>query len=89
MARFRDKNRGDVLVGDPPWLSYRCVTYAMQKRLKSLARDCDYWDNETTATSHQELAGAGSEGSLWTARMCTSNSGDLRSPHQASTFPRR
>ncbi|ODQ95154.1 Eco57I restriction-modification methylase domain-containing protein [Mycolicibacterium holsaticum] len=52
----RDENRVDVLVGNPPWLSYRYMTTAMQRRFKSLATDRGFWHNETTAT-HQDLAG--------------------------------
>ena len=52
----REENRVDVLVGNPPWLSYRHMTEAMQRRFKSLAKDRDFWHNETTAT-HQDLAG--------------------------------
>lgn len=52
----RDENRVDVLVGNPPWLSYRYMTTAMQQRFKSLATDRGFWHNETTAT-HQDLAG--------------------------------
>ena len=52
----RDENRVDVLVGNPPWLSYRYMTPDMQKRFKSLATDRGFWHNETTAT-HQDLAG--------------------------------
>lgn len=52
----RDENRVDVLVGNPPWLSYRYMTSSMQQRFKSLATDRGFWHNETTAT-HQDLAG--------------------------------
>lgn len=52
----RDENRVDVLVGNPPWLSYRYMTAAMQQRFKSLATERGFWHNETTAT-HQDLAG--------------------------------
>ncbi|MEJ7831473.1 MAG: N-6 DNA methylase [Nocardioides sp.] len=52
----REENRVDVLIGNPPWLSYRHMTDAMQKRFKSLATDRGFWHNETTAT-HQDLAG--------------------------------
>ncbi|MCZ0732377.1 N-6 DNA methylase [Mycolicibacterium iranicum] len=52
----RDENRVDILVGNPPWLSYRYMTAAMQRRFKSLATDRGFWHNETTAT-HQDLAG--------------------------------
>lgn len=52
----REENRVDVLVGNPPWLSYRHMTGTMKQRFKSLAQDRDFWHNETTAT-HQDLAG--------------------------------
>jgi SAM-dependent methyltransferase len=52
----RPENRVDVLVGNPPWLSYRHMTTSMQKRFKSLAQGRGFWSNETTAT-HQDLAG--------------------------------
>ncbi|WP_141216748.1 ribonuclease H-like domain-containing protein [Rhodococcus sp. 15-2388-1-1a] len=52
----RDENRVDVLIGNPPWLSYRYMTEPMQRRFKSLASDRGFWHNETTAT-HQDLAG--------------------------------
>lgn len=52
----RDENRVDVLVGNPPWLSYRHMTSTMQTRFKTLAQDRGFWHNETTAT-HQDLAG--------------------------------
>lgn len=52
----RDENRVDVLVANPPWLSYRYMTTTMQQRFKSLASDRGFWHNETTAT-HQDLAG--------------------------------
>lgn len=52
----REENRVDVLVGNPPWLSYRHMTDSMQKRFKTLAKDRGFWHNETTAT-HQDLAG--------------------------------
>lgn len=52
----RVENRVDVLLGNPPWLSYRHMTAAMQQRFKTLAQDRDFWHNESTAT-HQDLAG--------------------------------
>lgn len=52
----RNENRVDVLVGNPPWLSYRHMTSEMQKQFKSLATDRNFWHDETTAT-HQDLAG--------------------------------
>ncbi|WP_162802040.1 Eco57I restriction-modification methylase domain-containing protein [Ornithinimicrobium murale] len=54
LARY--ENRVDVLIGNPPWLSYRHMTATMQKRFKTLAKDRGFWHNETTAT-HQDLAG--------------------------------
>lgn len=52
----REDNRADVLVGNPPWLSYRYMTQAMQKKFKSLAVERGFWSDESTAT-HQDLAG--------------------------------
>lgn len=52
----RGENRADVLVGNPPWLSYRHMTAAMQQRFKALAQDRGFWHDESTAT-HQDLAG--------------------------------
>lgn len=52
----REENRVDVLVGNPPWLSYRNMTASMQARFKTLAQDRGFWHSETTAT-HQDLAG--------------------------------
>ena len=52
----REENRVDVLVGNPPWLSYRHMSAGMQAKFKRLAQDRDFWHNDTTAT-HQDLAG--------------------------------
>lgn len=52
----REGNRADVLVGNPPWLSYRYMTRAMQAKFKSLAVERGFWSDESTAT-HQDLAG--------------------------------
>lgn len=52
----RKENRVDVLVGNPPWLSFRHMTKSMQQEFKRLARARDFWHRETTAT-HQDLAG--------------------------------
>jgi SAM-dependent methyltransferase len=51
-----EENRVDVLVGNPPWLSYRHMTSDMQKQFKSLAKARNFWHRENTAT-HQDLAG--------------------------------
>lgn len=52
----RPGNKIDVLVGNPPWLSYRHMSKGMQATFKRLATDRDFWHNESTAT-HQDLAG--------------------------------
>lgn len=52
----REENRVDVLIGNPPWLSYRHMTTTMQQRFKSMSQARGFWHNETTAT-HQDLAG--------------------------------
>lgn len=52
----RPENRVDVLVGNPPWLSYRHMSAAMQETFKRMAKERGFWHNETTAT-HQDLAG--------------------------------
>lgn len=52
----REDNRVDVLMGNPPWLSYRFMTPAMQKKFKRFAMERNLWSDETTAT-HQDLAG--------------------------------
>lgn len=51
-----EENRVDVLVGNPPWLSFRHMTKQMQKEFKSLSRGREFWHRENTAT-HQDLAG--------------------------------
>jgi SAM-dependent methyltransferase len=52
----REENRVDVLVGNPPWLSYRHMSKGMQKTFKRMATSRGFWHNESTAT-HQDLAG--------------------------------
>lgn len=52
----RDDNQVDVLVGNPPWLSYRHMSADMQTTFKALSRARYFWHTETTAT-HQDLAG--------------------------------
>jgi SAM-dependent methyltransferase len=52
----RAENRVDVLIGNPPWLSYRHMTPSMQAQFKSMASARSFWHNDTTAT-HQDLAG--------------------------------
>ena len=52
----RPENRVDVLVGNPPWLSYRHMTKEMQREFKALSRVREFWHRVNTAT-HQDLAG--------------------------------
>ena len=52
----REENRVDVLMGNPPWLSYRHMTKDMQQQFKSMAKAREFWGKENTAT-HQDLAG--------------------------------
>lgn len=52
----RPENRVDVLVGNPPWLSYRHMTKEMQREFKALAKAREFWHKENTVT-HQDLAG--------------------------------
>lgn len=52
----RPENRVDVLVGNPPWLSYRHMTKEMQREFKALSRVREFWHRVSTAT-HQDLAG--------------------------------
>jgi len=52
----REENRVNVLVGNPPWLSYRHMSPAMQDTFKAMARDREFWADDATAT-HQDLAG--------------------------------
>ncbi len=52
----REENRVDVLIGNPPWLSYRNMSAAMQDTFKEMAKDRGFWSDERTAT-HQDLAG--------------------------------
>lgn len=52
----REENRVDVLVGNPPWLSYRHMSAAMQSTFRQMSKSRRFWYDETTAT-HQDLAG--------------------------------
>lgn len=52
----REENRVDVLVGNPPWLSYRNMSPGMKDTFKELSKERGLWHNENTAT-HQDLAG--------------------------------
>lgn len=52
----RAENRVDVLVGNPPWLSYRFMTKAMQVEFKRLSEQRGLWAGAAVAT-HQDLSG--------------------------------
>jgi SAM-dependent methyltransferase len=56
-----EENRVDVLVGNPPWLSFRNMPPDMQDIFKQLSRDRGLWLGGGVAT-HQDLA------ALFTAR---------------------
>ncbi|WP_439943340.1 N-6 DNA methylase [Streptomyces sp. BBFR115] len=49
-------NRVDVLIGNPPWLSYRHMPKEMQKRFKEMCQSRELWRGEEVAT-HQDLSG--------------------------------
>ncbi len=51
----RDENRMDVLVGNPPWLSYRFMPHAMQLRFRQMMTDRSMWAGSAVAT-HQDLS---------------------------------
>jgi hypothetical protein len=52
----RSENRVDVLVGNPPWLSYRNMPREMQATFKDLSRERGLWHGNELAT-HQDLSG--------------------------------
>lgn len=51
----RPDNRVDVLVGNPPWLSYRFMPAAMKATFSTMSRDRDFWAGAAVAT-HQDLS---------------------------------
>lgn len=51
----KQKNRVDVLVGNPPWLAYRHMTEAMQEEFRELSQTRGLWHGATVAT-HQDLS---------------------------------
>lgn len=51
----RAANRVDVLVGNPPWLSYRFMTGAMQTEFRKLSEERGLWAGASVAT-HQDLS---------------------------------
>lgn len=52
----RADNRVDVLVGNPPWLSYRHMPAEMQEIFREMSKDRGLWHGNTVAT-HQDLSG--------------------------------
>ncbi|MEV4001928.1 N-6 DNA methylase [Actinomadura sp. NPDC049753] len=52
----RTANRVDVLVGNPPWLSYRYMPAEMQKIFRQMSQDRGLWHGNTVATQ-QDLSG--------------------------------
>lgn len=52
----RAENRVDVLVGNPPWLSYRHMPEDMQERFKEMSQSRNLWRGDEVAT-HQDLSG--------------------------------
>src|SRR5699024_6099085 len=46
--------RVDVLVGNPPWLSYRFMTEEMQRKFRALSKNRNLWEGANVAT-HQDL----------------------------------
>ena len=50
-----DDNRVDVLIGNPPWLSYRHMPVGMQAMFKKLSRDRGLWRGSQFA-SQQDLS---------------------------------
>lgn len=52
----RPENRVDILVGNPPWLSYRHMPAEMQEVFREMSKDRGLWHGNTVAT-HQDLSG--------------------------------
>ena len=49
------KNRVDILIGNPPWLSYRHMPKDMQKSFKEMSENRSLWHGAKYAT-HQDLS---------------------------------
>ncbi|MFD2460539.1 N-6 DNA methylase [Amycolatopsis samaneae] len=56
MWMSRPENRADVMVGNPPWLSYRHMPADMQQNFRELATNLGIWQGQEVA-SHQDLSG--------------------------------
>ncbi|MGW3363676.1 N-6 DNA methylase [Streptosporangium canum] len=52
----RLENRVDVIVGNPPWLSYRHMPRDMQDVFRKMSEDRGLWHGKSVAT-HQDLSG--------------------------------
>ncbi|MBV9022745.1 MAG: N-6 DNA methylase [Streptomycetaceae bacterium] len=52
----REENRVDVLIGNPPWLSYRHMSNEMQELFKDMSQTRKLWRGDEVAT-HQDLSG--------------------------------
>ena len=52
----RAENRADVLVGNPPWLSYRSMPKDMQAAFRKMSEDRGLWHGKEAAP-HQDLSG--------------------------------
>ncbi len=53
----RAKNRVDVLVGNPPWLSYRFMPPAMKSDFRDISEDHDMWAAGAAVATDQDLSG--------------------------------
>jgi SAM-dependent methyltransferase len=51
----RPENRVSVLIGNPPWLSYRFMTDEMQKKFRELSEERGLWAGASVATN-QDLS---------------------------------
>jgi hypothetical protein len=51
-----DSNKVDVLIGNPPWLSYRFMTGEMQTSFKTMSQHRNLWAGGAVST-HQDLSG--------------------------------
>jgi SAM-dependent methyltransferase len=59
----RERNRVDVLIGNPPWLAYRHMTPEMQRAFRLMSEARGLWAGAEIAT-HQDLSG------LFAVRAC-------------------
>ncbi len=52
----QESQKVDVVIGNPPWLSYRFMDAAMQKRFREECQACGIWAGGKVAT-HQDMSG--------------------------------